>query len=187
MKKITTPLTDDIIADLSAGDQVSISGYLYTARDVAHKRLVDLLDEGKELPFNIEGSIIYYVGPSPSKPSAVVGSAGPTTSYLMDAYAERLMDVGMKGMIGKGKRADNVVQAMINYRAIYFAAIGGAAALIAKSIRSVEIVAYKDLGPESIRRMEVEDFRCVVINDISGKDLYEIGQSEYQIGPDKTN
>jgi len=179
--KITTPLTDDTVSRLKAGDQVSISGVLYTARDAAHKRLVALLDEGKELPFDIKGAVIYYVGPSPAKPGNVVGSAGPTTSYRMDAYSERLMEVGMKGMIGKGARAQNVVDAMVKHKAVYFAAIGGAAALIARSIKSVELIAYEDLGPEAIRRMEVEDFRAVVINDIHGADLYKMGQEKYRI------
>lgn len=181
MKKITTPLTDDVVESLKAGDQVSITGELYTARDAAHKRLVALLDEGKELPFDIKGAVIYYVGPSPAKPGKVVGSAGPTTSYRMDAYAARLMEVGMKGMIGKGARAQHVVDAMVKHKAVYFAAIGGAAALIARSIKSVEIVAYEDLGPEAVRRMVVEDFQAVVINDVHGNDLYKMGQEEYRI------
>ncbi|MDH5637778.1 MAG: Fe-S-containing hydro-lyase [Nitrospinota bacterium] len=179
--KLTTPLTDEAVASLKSGDQVSISGELYTARDAAHKRLVDLLDQGKPLPFDPKGAVIYYVGPSPAKPGRVVGSAGPTTSYRMDAYAERLMEVGMKGMIGKGKRAPDVVDAMIKHKAVYFAAIGGAAALIARSIKSVEVVAYEDLGPEAVRRMIVEDFQAVVINDIQGADLYQMGQEKYRI------
>lgn len=180
IKKITTPLDDATLADLKAGDQVRITGLLYTARDAAHKRLVDLLDEGKELPFDMQGAVIYYVGPSPAKPGAVVGSAGPTTSYRMDAYAERLMEVGMKGMIGKGKRAKDVVEGGVKHKCVYFAATGGAAALIAKTIKKVEIIAYEDLGPEAIRRMEVENFPAVVINDVTGADLYEMGQKEYQ-------
>lgn len=178
--KLTAPLSEKDVASLKAGDQVSLSGVVFTARDAAHKRLVDLLDQGKELPFDINGAVIYYVGPSPAKPGAVVGSAGPTTSYRMDAYAERLMEVGMKGMIGKGKRAKDVVDGMVKHKSVYFAAIGGAAALIARSIRSVEIVAYEDLGPEAVRRMEVEDFRVVVINDVHGNDLYEMGQEQYK-------
>ncbi len=180
--KITPPLTDDVLSTLKAGDEVSITGVLYTARDAAHKRLVTLLDEGKELPFDINGAVIYYVGPSPAKPGAVVGSAGPTTSYRMDAYAERLMEVGMKGMIGKGKRAQDVVDAMVKHKAVYFAAFGGAAALIARSIKKVDIIAYEDLGPEAIRRMEVEDFRAIVINDVTGADLYQMGQEQYHVG-----
>ncbi|MDH5478221.1 MAG: Fe-S-containing hydro-lyase [Nitrospinota bacterium] len=179
--KLTTPLSEEVVASLKSGDQVRISGELYTARDAAHKRLVDLLDQGKPLPFDIKGAVIYYVGPSPAKPGRVVGSAGPTTSYRMDAYAERLMEVGMKGMIGKGKRAPDVVEAMMKHKAVYFAAIGGAAALIARSIKSVEVVAYEDLGPEAVRRMVVEDFQAVVINDIQGADLYQMGQEKYRI------
>ncbi len=181
MKKVTPPLTDDVIEDLKAGDQVSFTGVIYTARDAAHKRLVDLLDKGEDLPFDINGAVIYYVGPSPAKPGQVVGSAGPTTSYRMDAYAPRLIKAGLKGMIGKGKRGKDVVDAMVRRKAVYFAAIGGAAALIARSIRKVEIIAYEDLGPEAVRRMEVEDFRVVVINDTSGADLYDIGQEKYRI------
>lgn len=180
VKNITVPFTDDIVADLKSGDQVFMTGVLYTARDAAHKRLVALLDEGKELPFDINGAVIYYVGPSPTKPGAVVGSAGPTTSYRMDAYSERLMEVGMKGMIGKGKRAKGVVDAGVKHGCIYLAATGGAAALIARTIKKVDIIAYEDLGPEAIRRMEVEDFPAVVINDLTGADLYEIGQKQYQ-------
>ncbi|MDH5510644.1 MAG: Fe-S-containing hydro-lyase [Nitrospinota bacterium] len=179
--KLATPLTEEAVSLLKSGDQVSISGVLYTARDAAHKRLVDLLDQGKPLPFDISGAVIYYVGPSPAKPGRVVGSAGPTTSYRMDAYSELLMEVGMKGMIGKGKRAPDVVDAMVKHKAVYFAAIGGAAALIARSIKSVEIVAYEDLGPEAVRRMVVEDFQAVVINDVHGADLYQMGQEKYRI------
>jgi len=180
--RITTPLTEETVARLKAGDEALITGELFTARDAAHKRLVDLLDAGKPLPFDMKGAVIYYVGPSPAKPGAVIGSAGPTTSYRMDAYSERLMEVGMKGMVGKGKRAKAVVDGMVKHKAVYFAAIGGAAALIARSIKSVELVAYEDLGPEAIRRMMVVDFQVVVINDIHGNDLYEIGQAKYRIG-----
>ncbi len=176
---LTTPLTKEDIAPLKAGDIVFISGTLYTARDAAHKRLVALLDEGKELPFNMEGQVIYYVGPSPTKPGSVIGSAGPTTSYRMDLYAERLMEVGMRGMIGKGKRAQNVKDAMQKHGCVYFAAIGGAAALIARSITSCEIIAYEDLGPEAIRRLTVKDFQVVVVNDIHGGDTYEEGTKKF--------
>jgi len=179
---LTTPMTDETVAGLKAGDEVRITGELYTARDAAHKRLVDLLDQGKPLPFDIKGAVIYYVGPSPAKPGRVIGSAGPTTSYRMDAYSDRLMEAGMKGMIGKGKRAKDVVNAMVKHKGVYFAAIGGAAALIARSIKSVELVAYDDLGPEAVRRMMVEDFLAVVINDVHGADLYEMGQAQYKIG-----
>jgi len=178
--KITAPLDDATVAKLKAGDQVSITGVLYTARDTAHKRLVDSLDKGEPLPFDMKGQVIYYVGPSPAKPGQVIGSAGPTTSYRMDLYAERLMEVGMKGMIGKGMRNKKVVEAMKKHKCVYFAAIGGAAALIARSIKAVEMVAYEDLGPEAVRRLEVKDFKAVVINDIHGNDLYEIGKAQYK-------
>ncbi len=179
--KITAPLDDAAVAKLKAGDQVSITGVIYTARDTAHKRLVDELDAGQPLPFDMNGQVIYYVGPSPAKPGKVIGSAGPTTSYRMDLYAERLMEKGMKGMIGKGMRDKKVIEAMRKHKCVYFAAIGGAAALIARSIKAVEIIAYEDLGPEAVRRMEVEDFKAVVINDIYGNDLYDIGKAQYRV------
>lgn len=179
--KITAPLDDATVAKLKAGDQVSITGVIYTARDTAHKRLVDALDAGQPLPFDMNGQVIYYVGPSPAKPGKVIGSAGPTTSYRMDAYAERLMEKGMKGMIGKGMRDKKVIEAMKKHNCVYFAAIGGAAALIARSIKAVEIIAYEDLGPEAVRRMEVVDFKAVVINDIYGNDLYDMGKAQYRV------
>ena len=178
--KITTPLSDEVVDSLKSGDQVSIKGILYTARDAAHKRLIDLLDHGDELPFDIKGQIIYYVGPTPAKPGAIIGSAGPTTSYRMDTYAPRLMEVGMKGMIGKGNRTQNVIDAIVKYKSIYFAAIGGAGALVARSIKKVEIIAYEDLGPEAIRKMEVEDFQAVVVNDTRGNDVYKEGMNKYK-------
>ncbi len=178
--KITTPLSDEVVDSLKSGDQVSIKGILYTARDAAHKRLIDLLDHGDELPFDIKGQIIYYVGPTPAKPGAIIGSAGPTTSYRMDPYAPRLMEVGMKGMIGKGNRTQSVIDAMVKYKSIYFAAIGGAGALVARSIKKVEIIAYEDLGPEAIRKMEVEDFQAVVVNDTRGNDVYKEGMNKYK-------
>lgn len=178
--KITTPLSDKVVNSLKSGDQVSINGILYTARDAAHKRLIDLLDKGEALPFDIKDQIIYYVGPAPAKPGAIIGSAGPTTSYRMDPYAPRLMEVGMKGMIGKGNRSQSVIDAMVKYKSIYFAAIGGAGALVARSIKKVEIIAYEDLGPEAIRKMEVEDFQAVVVNDIYGNDVYKEGMNKYK-------
>tara|TARA_B100000315_G_scaffold154892_1_gene143422 strand:- start:7959 stop:8513 length:555 start_codon:yes stop_codon:yes gene_type:complete len=178
--KITTPLSDEVVDSLKSGDQVSINGILYTARDAAHKRLIDLLDRGDELPFDIKGQMIYYVGPTPAKPGAIIGSAGPTTSYRMDTYAPRLMEIGMKGMIGKGNRAQSVIDAMVKYKSIYFAAIGGAGALVARSIKKVEIIAYDDLGPEAIRKMEVEDFQAVVVNDTHGNDVYKEGMNKYK-------
>lgn len=173
VKKITTPLTNEVVKTLRAGDNVLISGVIYTARDAAHKRLVDLIKEGKELPLPIEGQVIYYVGPSPAKPGAAIGSAGPTTSYRMDPYAPELIKLGLKGMIGKGARGTEVVDAMKQYGAVYFAATGGAAALIARSIKKAEVVAYEDLGAEAIRRLEVEDFPAIVAQDCFGNSLYK--------------
>lgn len=177
--KITTPLTEDKVKSLRAGDSVLLSGVLYTGRDAAHKRLIDLLDKDEELPLNIENEIIYYVGPSPAKPGMIIGSAGPTTSYRMDPYAPKLLDLGLKGMIGKGARNQEVIDAIKRNKAIYFGAIGGAAALIGKSIVKSEIIAYEDLGAEAIRRIEVKDMPLVVIIDSEGRNLYEEGQKEY--------
>lgn len=177
--KLQTPLTEDKIKGLKSGDSVLLSGIIYSARDAAHKRLIDLLNEGRELPLNIKDETIYYVGPSPAKPGNVIGSAGPTTSYRMDAYAPALMDLGLKGMIGKGARNKEVIDSIVKNGAVYFGAIGGAAALIAKSIVKSEIIAYEDLGAEAIRRMEVKDMPLVVIIDSKGNNLYELGQKEY--------
>ena len=177
--KLQAPLTAEKIKELKAGDSILLSGVIYSARDAAHKRLIDLLDEGKELPMNIKDETIYYVGPSPAKPGTVIGSAGPTTSYRMDAYAPRLMDLGLKGMIGKGARNKEVIDSIVRNNGVYFGAIGGAAALIAKSIVKSEVIAYEDLGAEAIRRMEVKDMPLVVIIDSKGNNLYELGQQEY--------
>lgn len=181
MIRITTPLTIETTSKLKSGDAVLITGYIYTARDAAHARLAKLIEEGKELPFDVEGQIIYYVGPTPAKPGQVIGSAGPTTSYRMDPYAPLLMDKGLKGMIGKGKRDAGVKEAILRNKAIYFAATGGAAALIGKTIKSSEIVAYEDLGAEAIRKLYVEDFPAIVINDVEGADLYEEGQAKWRV------
>jgi len=178
-KRITTPLTEDKIKDLHAGDTVLLSGTIYTARDAAHKRLVELIKTGKKLPIELKNQVIYYVGPTPAKPGKVIGSAGPTTSYRMDSYAPSLLDLGLKGMIGKGLRSEEVVQSIIKNKAVYFGAIGGAAALIGKSVKSAEILAYEDLGSEAIRELEVKDFPVVVIIDSEGNNLYEIGQNNY--------
>lgn len=177
--KLHTPLTEDKILNLKAGDSILLSGVIYSARDAAHKRLIDLLNEGKELPLNIQDETIYYVGPSPAKPGKVIGSAGPTTSYRMDAYAPTLMNIGLKGMIGKGARNNEVIDSIKKNKAIYLGAIGGAAALIGKSIVKSEIIAYEDLGAEAIRRMEVKDMPLVVIIDSNGNNLYDIGQKDY--------
>lgn len=176
---ITTPLKEEDITKLKAGDTVKITGVIYTARDAAHARLVKLLDEGKELPIDVKGQVIYYVGPTPAKPGRPIGSAGPTTSYRMDAYAPRLIKEGLKGMIGKGARSKEVKDAIKSEKAVYFAAVGGAAALIAKSIKKAAIITYEDLGAEALRRMEVVDFPAIVINDIYGGDLYQEGQAKW--------
>ncbi|MBD3286963.1 Fe-S-containing hydro-lyase [candidate division WOR-3 bacterium] len=178
-KKITTPLTQETVAGLKTGDGVMISGQIYTARDAAHKRLVDLINEGKELPFDLEGSVIYYVGPAPAPPGYPIGSAGPTTSYRMDPYAPLLIEHGMRGMIGKGQRGPEVLEAMHKHGAVYFAAAGGAAALIARSIKKAEVIAYPELGAEAIRLLEVEDFPCIVANDIHGGNLFVEGPAKY--------
>lgn len=179
--KITSPIDPDVIEKLKAGDQVLITGVLYVARDSAHKRMVEALDRGEKLPFDINGQTIYYMGPSPAKPGQVIGAAGPTTSGRMDAYAPRLMKVGLRAMIGKGLRSADVKDAMKKYKAVYLAAIGGAGALISKSIKKSEVVAYDDLGAEALRRIEVVDFPATVINDIHGGDLYEQGKAKYKV------
>jgi len=177
--RIETPLTPEVAASLRSGDEVLISGIIYTARDAAHKRLVECLDRGEPLPFPIEDALIYYVGPTPEKPGQVIGSAGPTTSTRMDAYAPRLMDEGLRGMMGKGLRSTEVVESMKKNGAVYFGAIGGAAALISKCIVASEIVCYEDLGAEAIRRLTVRDFPATVVIDTTGENLYETGVRRY--------
>jgi len=178
--KLNTPLSDEDVDKLKIGDKVYLTGIIYTGRDAAHKRMIDLLDAGKSLPIDICGQVIYYVGPAPAKPGQPIGSAGPTTSYRMDAYAPKLMKLGMKGMIGKGNRSSEVIEAMKKHKVLYFGATGGAGALIAKSIKKAEVVAYEDLGPEAIMRLEVENFPVVVINDTKGNDLYVEGAKKYR-------
>lgn len=178
-KHITTPLTAEKTRELRAGDNVLISGVIYTGRDAAHKRLVELVAEGKDLPVDLKDQIIYYVGPAPAKPGQAIGSAGPTTSYRMDAYAPALLDLGLKGMIGKGKRSDEVVESMMKNEAVYFGAIGGAGALLSKCIKKAEVVCYEDLGAEAIRRLEVENLPAVVIIDSQGNNLYQLGRQQY--------
>lgn len=178
-KKINTPLTYEKIKGLKAGDRILLTGTIYSARDAAHKRLIDLLDSGSELPIDIEGESIYYVGPSPAKEGQIIGSAGPTTSYRMDAYSPRLLDLGLKAMIGKGARNQEVIDSIVKNKAVYLGAIGGAAALIAKSIVSSEVIAYEDLGAEAIRKMEVVDMPLIVIIDAEGNNLYIEGQEAY--------
>jgi fumarate hydratase subunit beta len=177
--RITTPMTKETAASLHAGDTVLISGTLYTARDAAHVRLVALLDKGEPLPFNIDGALIYYVGPTPAKPGKVIGSAGPTSSYRMDAYAPRLIALGLRGMIGKGKRSIAVIESMKQHKAIYFGAIGGAAALISRCITAAELICYEDLGAEAIHKLTVKDFPATVVIDTLGNNLYTIGVEKY--------
>ena len=178
-KKIQAPMSREVARSLKAGDSCLFSGVIYTARDAAHKRLCELAAQGKELPMDIKDADIYYVGPTPAKPGQAIGSAGPTTSYRMDAYAPTLIAMGETGMIGKGKRNDDVINAMKEHGAVYFGAIGGCGALLSKCIKKAEIVAYEDLGAEAIRRLEVEDFPVVVIIDSEGNNLYQTGRQEY--------
>jgi fumarate hydratase subunit beta len=179
-RTIRTPLSDDTVETLSAGDRVLISGIIYSARDAAHQRLAELVCEDLPLPFDLGGQIIYYVGPTPPPPGRPIGAAGPTTSYRMDPYTPGLIAKGLKGMIGKGARGDAVIAAMKQHRAVYFAATGGAGALISKTIRSAEIVAYEDLGTEAVRRLEVVEFPAIVVGDVHGRDLYREGRSKYR-------
>lgn len=178
-KRLSTPLSNADVEALRSGDLVLITGTLYTARDAAHARLVALLGEGKALPFDPRGQIIYFVGPTPAPPGRPIGSAGPTTSGRMDAYSPAMIAAGVKGMVGKGKRGKEVLDAMKEHKAVYFGATGGAGALIARTIKAAEIVAYEDLGPEAIRKLTVVDFPAVVVNDCHGGDLYEEGRRKY--------
>ncbi len=172
-KKIQLPITDEDIKSLKAGDSVLLTGTIITGRDAAHKRLFELIEKGEELPVDVRGELIYYVGPAPAKPGYAVGPAGPTSSYRMDKFTPALLDLGMKGMIGKGARSQEVIDAIVRNKAVYFAAIGGAAALIAKSIKKEEILCYEDLGTEAVRRYTVEDFPCIVAIDCEGNNVYE--------------
>ncbi|MHC4267089.1 MAG: Fe-S-containing hydro-lyase [Planctomycetota bacterium] len=181
---LETPLNDSTIEGLKAGDKVRISGILYTARDAAHKKLIEMIKSGKDLPFDLKGQLLYYVGPTPARSGKCIGSAGPTTSYRMDTYAPTLIKMGLKGTIGKGGRSKEVVEAMKMHKAVYFAAVGGAAALIAKSIKKVEIIAFEELGTEAIRKLVVDNFPAIVINDTNGNDLYDIGVEKYKMNPD---
>ena len=180
VKKVNLPLTDETLKDLKSGDNLLLSGVMYVGRDAAHKRIVEALDQGRPLPFDIRGQTVYFMGPSPAKPGQPIGSAGPTTSGRMDSYSPRLIAEGLKGMIGKGMRSQAVKDAMKEYKAVYMAAIGGAGALISKSVKKSEVVAYEELGAEAVLRMEVEDFPATVINDIYGGDLYEEGKARYR-------
>jgi fumarate hydratase subunit beta len=180
VKKISLPLTDEVLEGLSSGDEVRLSGVMYTARDVAHKRMFEALEQGNPLPFDIKGQTIYYMGPSPARPGQPIGAAGPTTSGRMDIYSPRLIAEGLKGMIGKGMRSPEVQDTIKKYKAVYFGAIGGTGALIARSIRESEVIAYEELGTESVRRLVVKDFPATVINDIYGADLYRDGKAKYR-------
>jgi fumarate hydratase subunit beta len=178
---INTPLDADTLEKLKAGDRVLITGVIFTARDAAHKRMVHALHRKEELPFDIRNQIIYYSGPTPARPGYIIGSIGPTTSGRMDAYTPDMLEAGLKGMIGKGSRSAEVKDSIVKNRAIYFAAIGGAGALISRKIKKSEVIAYEDLGTEAIHRLEVKDFPAVVVNDVHGGDLYQQGKAEYQI------
>jgi len=178
--KLTTPLSDDVAEKLRIGDKVLLSGIIYSARDAAHKRMVEGLNKGEPLPLEMKGAVIYYVGPSPARPGNVIGAAGPTTAVRMDAYAPRLMEAGMKGMIAKGKRQEAVKEGMKKHRVVYFGATGGAGALIAKCIKRAEIIAYEDLGPEAVRLLEVKEMPLVVVGDAHGGDLYIEGRKKYE-------
>ena len=178
-KHINAPFTKEEAATLKSGDMVYITGTIYTARDAAHKRMADALAGGEELPFDVKNNIIYYMGPSPAREGRVIGAAGPTTAGRMDKYAPELMDLGLGGMIGKGVRSKEVRQAIIRNKAVYFAAIGGAGALLSKAITASEVIAYEDLGTEAIRKLTVENFPVIVVDDIYGDDLYSISQSKY--------
>ncbi len=180
LKKITTPLSGRDVSGLQSGDRILLSGVLYTARDAAHRRLVQCLQKGEPLPFELPGQVIYYTGPSPARPGRAIGSAGPTTSYRMDPYTPPLLARGLKGTIGNGARSPQVKEALKEYRAVYFAATGGAGALLSQRIVESEIIAYEDLGPEAIRKLLVRDFPVVVANDIYGNDLYEQGREKYR-------
>ncbi len=180
-RRLLLPLTDEQVESLRAGEEVLLSGVIYAARDASHRRLIEALDRGESLPFDLRGQTIYYLGPSPAKPGWVIGSAGPTTSGRLDVYTPRLLAKGLKGMIGKGNRSPEVKEAIKKYRAVYFGAVGGAGALLAKCIRRAEVVAYEELGAEAIRRLEVEDFPVTVINDLHGGDLYEEGKLKYRV------
>jgi fumarate hydratase subunit beta len=178
--KIQLPLKDADLEKLRAGDHVLLSGVIYTARDAAHRRMVAALQKGEPMPFDVRGQVIYYVGPTPARPGCVIGSAGPTTSMRLDPYTPALLEAGLKGIIGKGSRSPAVRDALKKHKAVYFLAVGGTGALLSQRIKKVDIVAYEDLGTEAVRRMEVEDFPAVVVNDIHGNDLLEAGRARYR-------
>ncbi|MCL1893293.1 MAG: Fe-S-containing hydro-lyase [Holophagaceae bacterium] len=180
IRKIQTPLTPEVVSSLSVGDEIRLSGTIYTARDQAHRRICALIDEGAELPMDINGAVIYFAGPTPTPPDKPVGSAGPTTAYRMDAFSPKVIKAGLRGMIGKGNRSPEVIEAMKTYGAVYFAATGGAGALIAQCIKKSTCIAYEELGPEAIYKMEVEDFPMLVAIDSRGGNLYITGPEKYR-------
>lgn len=179
-KIINTPLTEEVVCDLKVGDRVLLNGTIYTGRDAAHKRLFEMLSRGEQLPFDLNGQVIYYVGPCPARPGSVIGSAGPTTSGRMDPYTPALLQSGLKGMIGKGLRSQTVVDAIVKFKAVYLAAVGGAGALLAESIKEAEVLAFHDLGPEAVYRLKVKDFPVTVVIDCEGNDLYRTGKERYR-------
>jgi fumarate hydratase subunit beta len=180
--RISSPISEQVLVELQAGQRVLLTGTIYTARDAAHKRMTESLQKGEALPFDILGQTVYYVGPTPAKPGSVIGSAGPTTSGRMDKYTPALLDLGLKGMIGKGYRSPEVIESMRRNEAVYFGAVGGSAALIARSIKSMEVIAYEDLGPEAIYKLTVKDFPLIVIIDSKGNDWYQIGKQQFNEG-----
>ena len=179
-KYIKTPITEEVTADLKSGDYVYITGTVYTARDAAHKRMYETMLDGKEIPIDLKDNVIYYLGPTPAKEGQVIGSAGPTTSSRMDKYTPLLLENGLNGMIGKGKRSKEVIDAIVKNKAVYFAAVGGAGALLSKCIKKSEVIAYDDLGTEAIRKMEVEDFPVIVVIDSEGNNLYETAVEDFK-------
>ena len=178
--RLTTPLTDEVIDTLTVGTHVTFTGVIYTARDAAHKRLIELMQNGQELPVDLRGQVIYYVGPTPPRPGAVIGSAGPTTSMRLDPYTLPMLELGLKGIIGKGGRGPAIRQAIKDHHAVYCIAVGGTGALLNRHIKSAEVVAFEDLGTEAIRRLEVEGFPAIVVNDCQGNDLLESGKAQYR-------
>ncbi|MFH1647928.1 MAG: Fe-S-containing hydro-lyase [Chloroflexota bacterium] len=181
VKKVKLPLSEAAVNKLKAGDSVLLSGLLYVARDVAHQRMLAALERGEPLPFDVRGQTIYYMGPSPAPPGRVIGSAGPTTSSRMDAVTPRLLAAGLRGMVGKGTRSEEVKDAMKKHGAVYFGVVGGTGALLSKRITKSEVIAYEDLGPEAVLRLEVKDFPATVVNDTHGGDLYEEGKKKYRV------
>lgn len=179
-RKITLPLTDEDARSLRAGDYVYLSGVIYTARDAAHKRMYDALENGESLPIEMKNNVVYYLGPTPARPGHVIGSAGPTTSSRMDKYAPKLLDLGLKGMVGKGKRTQDVIDAVVRNGAVYFAAVGGAGALLSKCIKKADVVAYDDLGTEAIRRLEIENLPVIVVIDSEGTNLYATAAEQWK-------